>query len=86
MGAPGWVVMGAAPAGPSPELLCEVTFDCGAEDGSGPTSAGLPKQWPREEQGSPCMVGDPGSDEQYQAEIQAQPGGDMSWVGFFFSR
>lgn len=55
--ASGWDVTGTA-GGPLLGPLCVEMFGSGTEDGSGLTSLGLPKQWPRDEQGSPCIVRD----------------------------
>lgn len=57
--ASGWDITGSAAAGSSwLFLLCLELF--GSIDGGGSvlTSDWLPKQWPRDEQGSPCILAD----------------------------
>lgn len=56
--ASGWDITGSAAGSSWLLLLCLELFASIDGAGSVLTSAGLPKQWPRDEQGSPCMLAD----------------------------
>lgn len=54
----GWDVTGSAAKSPLLFLLFMDPFDSAECAESVLTSEELPKQWPRDEQGSPCMLAD----------------------------
>lgn len=79
--ASGWDITGSAAGSRWLFLLHLDWFGCSAVSGSVLTSDGLPKQWPREEQGSPCMLGD--SEETKRDSKISQNCTDIRWIWGF---
>lgn len=65
----GWDITGSAAGSPLPFLLWIELFGSSEGGGSLLTSDGLPKQWPRDEQGSPCMFADAEMTRRHQMDV-----------------